>query len=207
MTDNRTPKQRLSEALYAIYEMHNKKIGEVTVRIWWQLCEQRGIDNVLQALTTHTMSPAGKFLPKPADIIELLDGCSDERATAAWYEFASNLKRYGTNRSVTFADPLINQVVHSMGGWIMFGGMDEKDLSFKQKSFEALYRQYLNNPPEMPPGHLIGKEEDVNVRMGYEPDHPVLIGDKTKALENYKKGLEFKGQVARLADLTKGSAA
>lgn len=193
-------KTRLASALKAIYEMHDKAITEAVIKLWWALVQVKGIDEVLEALTEHTMSPAGKFLPKPADIIEIIDGPKTGVATDAWYKVLLGLKR-GTNVSVVFDDPIVNTVISRMGGWINFGGLEEKQLGFKEKNFKELYIHYLSNPPEQPVSHLIGREEDINTRLGYQIDPPILIGDKTKALQNYQAGLEFKKDTSGLKRL------
>ena len=178
-------KAHLASALEAIYEMHNKVISKAVVNIWWHLVKQRGVESVLKALTEHTMSPAGKFLPKPADIIEILDGTQEDAALMAWTKF-HNALRNGSHVSVCFDDVLINQVAKDLGGWIAFGQLTAKDITFKEKEFVRLYQMYMKNPPLNPPGHLIGVSEKQNSTQGYPSPEPIMIGNREKALENYK---------------------
>ena len=136
--------------------MHNKKITDAVVNLWVALVEWRGIEPVMSALKQHTMSPAGKFLPKPADIIEILDGTQEDASLLAWTKF-HNALRHGSHVSVCFDDVLINQVAKDLGGWIAFGQLTAKDISFKEREFIRLYQMYLKNPPLNPPGHLISR--------------------------------------------------
>ena len=188
-------KKRFSAALFGTFEVYEKHCTETMVKIWWAALKQYSIDEVCTALTAHIVDPdVGHFLPKPADVVRNISGTKADISLLAWSRVFSAIS-IGAGRSVCFDDPVINQTISDIGGWIALCRTDVDKLHFKAKEFELRYKQYINNPPLNPPTHLIGVEEKSNSQFGFESDEPIMIGDKQQARLNYSKNPEIENRV------------
>lgn len=116
-----------------------------------------------------------KFFPKPAELIELIQGTSKDNAILAWETLLMAVQRYGSYQSVLFGDGKIARTVEMMGGWLDVCAMTEEETKWKAKDFMAIYQGL----PASEPKPLIGRYERDNRIRGFInaiPD-PVLIGD------------------------------
>lgn len=98
---------------------------------------------VKDALNRHCVNPDnGQFMPKPADVVKLLQGSSQDGALVAWAKVDRAVRQVGTYSTVVFDDPIIHRVVQDMGGWVALGDKREKEWPFVAKEFENRYRGY-----------------------------------------------------------------
>ena len=75
--------------------------------IWWQALKHCEFGEVKAALNAHVVNPdKGQFMPKPADVMEFLQGSSESQALKAWSVVAKTMREVGAYSSVQFADPL-----------------------------------------------------------------------------------------------------
>lgn len=170
----------LMEGLGGIYDIEFTKF---TVMIWFEALSQNSIEDVSQAVSSYIKSPDfGTYKPKPADIVKMINGTSNDNANLAWSKFNDAIRLVGTARSVVFDDPIIHRVVYDMGGWISMGEKLEKDWPFIAKEFKERYSGYKSRDAT-PECHskLIGWVDASNCRNGYEEQPPVLVGNKEKA--------------------------
>lgn len=176
-----------SAALRGTFVMYEKQASIDIVDLWWAVLKPYEINKVLRAFNIHIADPeAGMFAPKPANIIKHIIGTKSDNAMLAWGKVTTAI-RHGGSKSVCFDDPAINQTILDMGGWPALCMTETDKLQFKAKSFESRYKQYVANPPQNPPTHLIGREEKSNNQFGFTSDEPVMIGDKQQARLNYSK--------------------
>jgi hypothetical protein len=69
MEDNQ--KQQFKEELDAIHQLYSKdKPTQATLRLWWNALVNYPVDIIIKCLDYHVKH--SKFLPKPADIIEII---------------------------------------------------------------------------------------------------------------------------------------
>lgn len=61
---------KLMQATLAIYD---KTATQETVRLWWNILREYPIEVVESAFSQYLKTPDGKFSPKPASIIEIID--------------------------------------------------------------------------------------------------------------------------------------
>jgi hypothetical protein len=95
------------------------------------------VDDVQHALSVHVRT--NKFWPRPADLIEILEGTAEDRARMAWQKVKSAQRRYGAHYSVAFEDPLIHYAVERLGGWTALSQIESKDEPFREKDFIGWY--------------------------------------------------------------------
>ena len=164
------------QLLTGIGLLYGKNLHEDVMDIYWQALRQVEFIEVKNALQAHVQNPdKGQFMPKPADVIEFLQGSSEAQALKAWSIVAKNIREVGAYSSVQFGDPLIHAVIHDMSGWIALCQSKLSELPFLAKEFQKRYQALLHHPPAYCPHQLTGLLEQQNRLSGYQPPPPVLI--------------------------------
>lgn len=173
-----------TDLLSGVMDLYGREVSPFSVRIWWEAMQPYDLPAVSLAFSRHVQNPdSGQFVPKPADVIRMLGGTTQDKALQAWAKVDKAVRHVGTYQTVAFDDPLIHRVLHDMGGWVGLGMKTEDEWPFVQKEFENRYRGFSmrNERPEYPQ-KLIGISEAENSRSGKPTDPARLIGDATKAL-------------------------
>jgi hypothetical protein len=181
MTD--ADRTRFFDLLSKIYAFYDKDLSEFTCNTWFRAMQPFEWPAVREALSRHCIHPDnGQFLPKPADVVRLLQGSTQDSALIACSKIEEAIRKVGTYVSVTFDDPLIQQVIQDMGGWIALGNKKENEWPFVRNELINRYRGYRQlGPLKTWPAILIGIAEASNQSYGFEHDPPVLLGDQHKA--------------------------
>ena len=172
-----------ADLLAGVMDLYGKPISEFATQVWWEAMRPYDLRAVRLAFSRHVQNPdTGQFAPKPADVIRMLGGTTQDSALRAWAKVDKVVRHVGPYASVAFDDPLIHRVLHDMGGWVGLSSKSEDEWPFVAKEFENRYRGYAmrNERPEYPPV-LTGIAEAENVRRGLVSDPPRLIGDAEKA--------------------------
>ncbi|VVE90417.1 DUF6475 domain-containing protein [Pandoraea bronchicola] len=166
-----------------VYAFYRQDYSEFVGQVWWGAMQVFDLAAVSDALGRHAANPdAGQFLPKPADVVKMLQGSTQDSALLAWHKVDKAIREVGTYASVAFDDALIHRVVFEMGGWVSLGTKDESEWPFVKNEFVNRYRGYRGRSqvPEYPP-LLIGIAETTNTRAGFQSQGPVLIGNADAA--------------------------
>ncbi len=166
-----------------VYAFYRQDYSDFVGQVWWGAMKVFELAAVRDALGRHAANPdAGQFLPKPADVVKMLEGSTQDAALLAWHKVDKAVREVGTYASVAFDDALIHRVVFEMGGWVSLGTKDESEWPFLRNEFVNRYRGYRGRSqvPEYPP-LLIGIAETTNTRAGFQSQGPVLIGNADAA--------------------------
>lgn len=176
-------RERFAHCLLAASELYGKPISESVSAVWWDALRVYDITAVEAAFRRHFTNPdSGQFMPKPADIVKIVGGGSQDGAMVAWSKVDKAVRLVGPYASVCFDDPIVNRVLHDMGGWIGLGQKNETEWPFIANEFRTRYIGYRQRG-EAPdhPARLIGIAEAENARKGHASAEAVLIGDPVKA--------------------------
>lgn len=176
-------KMNFAALIANVYAFYRQDSSDFALGVWWEAMKPFDFAAVADALNRHCVNPdSGQFMPKPADVVKMLRGSSQDSSMVAWSKVDKAVRQVGTYESVAFDDPVIHRVIHDMGGWVALGTKNEKEWPFIEKEFENRYRGYCvrNDAPEYPKV-LIGIAEAQNSQEGRQSQPPVLIGDSTKA--------------------------
>lgn len=169
----------------ATYATYGKDISPMVIEFWIQGLEQFDVPSIKSAFSKHMATPPqGRFCPKPADIVDILKGDSQDRSLIAWGKLDKALRTIGVYQSVIFDDELIHLVISDMGGWCSFETKTEEDWPFIRNEFVNRYKAY-SKMTELPKHNsvLIGKTQMENEKNGYKVPEPICIGnDKAVAL-------------------------
>lgn len=183
---------RFAEIMSALAELYEMNLSETMMEIWFKSLAEFPIDSVAQAAFKYMKNPdIGRFKPKPADIVRMISGSTSDSACLAWTKVDKTIRTIGDYQTVVFDDPIIHQVITDMGGWIGFGDVKEDEWPFRAKEFQQRYRIHLNREVGVEaPKQLSGQHALRQLREGYDPPEPMLLGDKEKSrfiLDNYGK--------------------
>lgn len=168
--------------LAGVFALYAKDLSDIVLSIWWEAMRPFDFAAVKDALNRHAVNPdTGQFLPKPADIVRLIGGGTQDAALIAWAALERAVRQVGVYQSVAFDDPLIHRVAEDMGGWVQFGAQTDAEWPFVRNQFVTLYRGYRGRalPVEAPP-YLAGLTEFHNAAGGFHVDPPVRIGSRSQ---------------------------
>lgn len=185
--------------LQGVAELYGKRLTDFAIEIYWRALQHLDIAVFREAMQRHVTSPDnGQFMPRPADIIRMTQGSSQDKALQAWHKVDRAVRTVGVHRSVVFDDALIHRAVAEMGGWIALGSKTEDDWPFVAREFEQRYRAFASRQehPDYPPV-MIGISEANNNRKGHNSEPPALIGDAGAA-----KAVMFAGTQRPLLSVT-----
>ncbi len=169
--------------MHGVYALYGKDISPGVMDIWWGAMRPFDFAAFRDAMNRHATDPdRGQFLPKPADVIRLMVGSTQDTALIAWAKVDRAVRSVGTYVSVVFDDPIIHAVISDMGGWVSMGQRGEDEWPFVAKEFETRYRGYrTRGTPGQYPRTLTGIAESGNALTGFKTQPPVLIGDERGA--------------------------
>ncbi|HLP99185.1 MAG TPA: DUF6475 domain-containing protein [Sideroxyarcus sp.] len=211
--------ERFRTLIADVHGFYGKDVSSFALTVWWEAMKPFDMDAVAQAMNRHVMNPdSGQFMPKPADIVKMLQGSTQDSALRAWAKVDKAVRHVGTWDDVAFDDPIIHRVLHDMGGWIAMGHKTEDEWPFVAKEFENRYRAFKtrNERPEYPPV-LIGLAGANNRMQGQKVAPPTLIGDKEtaklviqggadKPLLQFSKDNHIESAVLRIVDKSEVAA-
>lgn len=192
-----------------VFSLYGRECPDGVKQLWWSALRAYSIAEVRGALSTHVQNPdGGQFIPKPADVIRILNGSGETRALQAWSKGEDAVRRVGPWESVAFDDPIIHAVLTDMGGWTRFGQTTDEEWPFTRNEFVKRYQGYTARPPTAFPRALAGHVAQHNARLDADTPLPRLVGDPAKATTTYLAGQEITHSYPRLAaDLVQKTAA
>ena len=121
------------EQVVMLGEVFDKKITGGLIKIYWETLRQYSDEQAANAISAHVRT--GTFFPRPADLIKLIDGTSEENAHEAWAEVLRQLTDFANAKF----DPATERAVQAMGGAEYLSHMSYHDLEFKKKDFLDYY--------------------------------------------------------------------
>jgi len=176
---NESDRKKFAELIGDVHAFYGRDSSKFAVGIWWNAMRPYDFRATEDALGRHCVNPdSGQFMPKPADVVRMLEGSTQDAALVAWSKVDYAMRRVGTNVDVVFDDALIHRVIYDMSGWIGLGMKREDEWPFVAKEFVNRYRGYrmCNKRPDYPL-MMIGISGAYNRQMGFEVQPPVFIGD------------------------------
>ncbi len=182
--------QKFHDGIAGVMGFYGKSVSTFALDVWWTALKRYDLAAIVDAFNRHLANPdAGQFAPKPADIIRMLQGSTQDAALRAWAKVDQAVRQAGTYCDVVFDDALIHRVIHDMGGWMALGTKAEDEWPFVAKEFENRYRGFRSRSelPPYPPT-LIGIAAVHNNLKGFRNDRPLLIGNEQLAKQVLRGG-------------------
>lgn len=158
------------ELVTDVHAFYRQDCSRFVLDVWWAACEPFTLEQVRGAFTAHAKDPeAGKFCPRPADLVKVLQGTSTDRAAVAWGMVMQAVRLAGGYQDVDFGDPATHAAIHDLGGWPKVCRTELKELGYLQHRFTESYRAYTGR--------------------GVTTCPLVLMGDRSPDAEFERKGL------------------
>lgn len=168
------------EMLAVVFDNYSKELSPALADFWWSLMQTYDLQAVRDAFNRHCINPDnGQWVPKPADIVKLIDGGTLDAALIAWSLVDLSVRSIGPWKSVSFEDKIINAVIADMGGWPRMNEDSDEDWPFKAKEFQTRYRGYKTTGGAAAfPEKLIGLTDMANRQAGAEDSPVTFIGSR-----------------------------
>jgi len=145
-------------------EILGVEIKKSRVDGYWEVFKDYPDKELIRAINLSLKT--NKFFPKPAELIELIEGSPADKSLQAWHISLEAIR----NKSPQFEDKRIVAVISDMGGWQEFCRIaDTKGLYLKEKGFREKYQYYFRQPI---PSNISINIADNSLRIGYA-DEPV----------------------------------
>lgn len=178
--------------LTASAELFDKTLSAGVIDLYWRCLRDYDLKAVARAME-RSINGGAKFMPRPGELVELMQGSAVDKSMLAWSQVLSTVRRHGSGPSVVFDDPTTMRVIEDMGGWCVICQTSEDETPFKAREFEQRYRGYRTRGEiDKFPNVLHGRFDAYNMPKGLPTDPPVLIGDRDKAMEvlSHASGVE-----------------
>ncbi|WP_024905460.1 DUF6475 domain-containing protein [Robbsia andropogonis] len=185
-----TDMQAFTKLLADVHAFYRQDFSDFAASVWAQAMRPYDFPAIADAFGRHTVNAdTGQFMPKPADIVKMLGGTSQDAALVAWAKVDKALRQVGTYASVVFDDPLIHHVLTDMGGWVPLGAKTEDEWPFVRNEFVTRYRgcKVRSETPAYL-SVLVGISDAQNQRSGYRAQEPVLIGNASQCRQVLMNG-------------------
>lgn len=181
---------KFHEGINGVMSFYSKSVSTFALDVWWSALKGYELSAVVDAFNRHLANPdTGQFAPKPADIVRMLQGSTQDSALRAWAKVDKAVRQIGTYCDVVFDDALIHCVLQDMGGWIALGTKNENEWPFVAKEFENRYRGFKISGQSFDyPGILIGIANAHNEQKGLDRERPVLVGNDLVAMQVMQGG-------------------
>jgi hypothetical protein len=122
-----------------VYDFYRQELSEFAVRIWIDACAEFAMADIERAFMLHLKDPdAGRFLPKPADLVRQLRGSADDEAAIAWGQVLNAARGRGS----VPADDLTHQALDALGGLSVLGRADESQNGYLQRRFTDAFKAH-----------------------------------------------------------------
>jgi hypothetical protein len=131
-------RKRLAASLAGAYGFYGQELTEFAMRVWADALDGIDADTIDAAFSRHLRDiDAGRWCPKPADILRQIRGDVAEQALIAWGEVISAARSGGG----VFDGPT-QRAIDSMGGMGRLRLAREDENGFLQRQFVAAYKAF-----------------------------------------------------------------
>ncbi len=104
-----------AEALFALTETFNEPLSDAKVEAYFDVLREYPIEQVIPAMKLALRS--GNFMPRPSNILECIEGDTEEAATAAWGTILREIRRVGYVGTPNLDARSLRAVRELFGSW------------------------------------------------------------------------------------------
>lgn len=146
MTSTMTPEQKFATQLTILAETFGRQLTEAAMDGYWIALKDLSHERLSQA-TRRALSEC-RFMPSPAELRDFAgDGLKALEAACAeaWGIVRRVMDTCDSYESVDFG-PLVNAVLHNLGGWKELCEKTIPELVWVRKDFERIYELFAYKP-------------------------------------------------------------
>lgn len=139
-------RKRLATTLTAAYGFYGQELTAFAMRVWADALAGIDDDVIDEAFSRHLRDvDAGRWCPKPADILRQIRGDVGEQALIAWGEVIAAARSGGAR----FEGPA-QEALESIGGMGRLRMAREDENGFLQRQFVAAFKAYATRDAAPP---------------------------------------------------------
>ena len=146
----------------ALYEIYDKEGSATKTEIYFNVLKEYPIEKVKAGMNKILKNRVYSSFPKPADIIEAIEGYKEDLRSIALEQFIVAKSAMGTEgpyRNVKFDDPIIHTTIAAISTWPDFCVVETSKIHWLEEEFIdkycMFYKQFKQGYlTEMPPGLL-----------------------------------------------------
>lgn len=189
----------LRNAVLDAIELHQPEISDERIesicKIWHKAINASGIDETIAAKALEQIIYTSKFMPKPADVLELVGGSPDAKGVSAWADILKAVRsKSSAYRPVLFSDPQIHNAIETMGGWKYLHDVvghhfyESSDMGYLKHDF---IKSYKSSPRRVEYGYLVANSSEFN-------KEPLMIGSSEVCRQLLETTKTTNAQVKRI---------
>lgn len=167
-------KNKFTELLSGMCEIYDKSPSEFIFKIYYEMFDGYDYPEVERAFKKCLQHRIYSTFPKPAEILEFLEGTKDDKAWIAWIQVRDSMCEVGYYQTPEFNDPIISNCIDVMGGWMEICSTKVDEMPFVEKRFMELYRLFLKREVKEPV-KLAGYIKMTNSLNGFSDYTPPAI--------------------------------
>jgi len=166
-----------SGLMMSMGEVFDKQISRAVLEIYYDIFKDYPYEQLKHSFHSVIKTHQYNTLPKPADILEYLEGSSEDKSMIAWIKAKEAVVKGGYPQTIIFNDPIISHCLNNLGGWQNFCSAPVVELPFIEKRFRELYKLFQKRGVKEPV-KLTGFIEQMNGEMGFDDKipEPMKIG-------------------------------
>lgn len=176
------PINEFNIVMLGLCEIYNKQPSEFLIEMYYNIFHGYHINQFKKAVTGCIKSNKYNVLPKPAEILEFLEGSKEDITLLAWIYAKEGVQKCGYFNTPDFRDPIISHCLEELGGWVKFCSTSLEELPFVKKKFMDYYRLFLKREIKEPK-KLAGYAEIINNNKGYDNFERIKIGYNEEAIK------------------------
>ena len=132
-------RKRLVQTLVGVHGFYDRELTEFAIRVWSSALEGYDADTIDAAFDAHLRdTDAGRFMPKPADILRKLKGDLGDTALVEWGAVLE-CARDGGGRRFSGAT---GQALDSIGGMYALRMASQDQVPFLQRQFVSAFKVF-----------------------------------------------------------------
>lgn len=112
---NEQDRVSFAEGLHALCEAFNEPASDVKIESYFEAMREYPVALVIAAMRTALVR--SRFMPRPADLVEFIEGDKDEAATAAWGAVLREIRRVGYLGTPNLDARTLGTVKELWGSW------------------------------------------------------------------------------------------
>lgn len=195
-------RSEFSKSIMVLGEIFDVNVSKHKMDIYFEILKSYTDEQIEKAF--EIIVRTCKFFPKPAEIIELIEGKENEKLLLMWEKIKNAIRDHGAYESIAFEDRIINQIIESLGGWVFLCSTPNEEMKWRQKEFERLYYVFRNQNVKEMPVYVMGITEQCNRQIGVENEFTGIMEGSLESLkveEYIKKPIIIKTEKADMKQL------
>ena len=133
--------------LYELASLYRVTLTPPEVALYWHSLQTYAPKQLSEAILRYLTCPKrGRFFPKPADLLALLNEDSAIVAKNAWENVKAAIQSVGSYNNIVFDDPYITGVIQELGGWVRLCQARRDDWAKIEKQFLVAYEVSAKKP-------------------------------------------------------------